>query len=118
MKDLGLLGLRVRDKVTGWTGVVSCVSFDLYGCIQAVVSPPVDDKGAIQDGRWFDVSRLIVLDVTPVMEIPGDKFRVRRRALGVRARCRSTARPATMTERTAERPFVTNTHGPAEKPAR
>lgn len=79
LNDMKLLGLKVRDKVTGLTGVCECISYDLYGCIQAVVRPVViDDKGNLPDTRWFDVSRLEVLDETPVMEIPGGRFSVRR----------------------------------------
>lgn len=69
---LELLGLTVRDRVTGFRGVVESISWDLYGCIQAVVRPPVDDKGAMPDGKWCDVLRLEVLrDHARVMEIPG-----------------------------------------------
>lgn len=64
-----LLGLRVRDAVTGFEGIVSSVGFDLYGCVQAVVTPPVRD-GKPGDGMWFDTKRLIVLDKTPVLELP------------------------------------------------
>jgi hypothetical protein len=34
---LKLLGTKVRDVVTGFVGIVTSVSFDLYGCVQAVV---------------------------------------------------------------------------------
>lgn len=78
MNDLELLGLKVRDKVTGFNGVVSSVCYDLYGCIQAIVTPFADDKGELKDGRWFDVSRLTVLDADPVMGIPGGRFDVQR----------------------------------------
>lgn len=69
-KHIELLGRTVRDRVTGFRGVVSSVSFDLYGCIQAAVTPPVDDKGALPDGRWFDVNRLEVLVEPPAMPVP------------------------------------------------
>lgn len=65
-----LLGLKVTDKVTGFKGVVVSLSFDLYGCIQAVVKPAMDDKGEMKDGHWFDVTRLSVDDNTPVMVLP------------------------------------------------
>jgi hypothetical protein len=97
MKALELLGLKVRDRVTGFTGVASSICFDLYGCIQAIVSPAVDDKGAMPEGKWIDVSRLDVLDAAPVMEIPGGRFTVTRSS--------SPAAPA-------DHP------GPNEKPAR
>lgn len=69
---LELLGLTARDRVTGFKGVVESISWDLYGCIQAVVRPPVDDKGAMPDGKWIDVLRLDVDRASGrVMEIPG-----------------------------------------------
>ena len=68
---LELLGLKVRDRVTGFTGIVESISWDLYGCIQAVVRPPVNDKGEMPDGKWCDVLRLDVLETTPIMAIPG-----------------------------------------------
>lgn len=69
-KHIDMLGLKVEDKVTGFRGVVSSISFDLYGCIQAVVSPGVDKEGKVPDGRWFDVLRLKVMDAEPVMYPP------------------------------------------------
>ena len=42
-KHLDLLGRKVEDKVTGIKGVVTSVSFDLYGCIQAVITTPAKD---------------------------------------------------------------------------
>lgn len=77
-EPLALLGLKVCDKVSGMTGIVESICFDLYGCVQAVVRPPVDEKGALPEGRWFDVSRLNVLDWTPIMEVPGGRFTVDR----------------------------------------
>lgn len=69
-KHMDLLGLKARDKVTGFEGVVSTVSFDLYGCIQVVLTPPLDGDGKKQDGVWFDVARLEVTDDVPVMDVP------------------------------------------------
>jgi hypothetical protein len=71
MKEhMKLLGLRVKDTVTGFVGVVSTISFDLYGCVQLIVTPPADEKGVLPEGRWFDVKRLQVLDSNPVMAVP------------------------------------------------
>lgn len=63
------LGLKVKDKVTGFYGVVTTLSFDLYGCIQVVVTPPYDGE-TTKDGKWFDICRLEVLDPSPVMNCP------------------------------------------------
>lgn len=70
-KHMDLLGFKVTDKVTGFKGVVSSVSFDLYGCIQAVVCPEAE-KGSkkLEDSRWFDVQRLTVTSKAPVMAVP------------------------------------------------
>jgi hypothetical protein len=66
-----LLGLKVRDRVTRFEGVVSSVAFDLYGCVVAVVTPGLNEKdGKLEDGRWFDVKRLEILNSFPVMTPP------------------------------------------------
>jgi len=65
-----LLGYEVQDKVTKFKGVVSSISFDLYGCIQAIVTPFAKEDGSIGDSHWFDISRLNVLSDQPVMAIP------------------------------------------------
>lgn len=70
MRYLDLLGLAVEDCVTGYKGVVTSVTFDLYGCIQAIVSPPMDKDGKVADGHWLDVHRLKVTNPNPVMDRP------------------------------------------------
>lgn len=69
-KHLSLLGLNARDRVTGFTGVVTSVCFDLYGCIQAVLNPGIGADGKMGDQLWFDVNRLEVLAPEPVMPAP------------------------------------------------
>ena len=69
-EHLRLLGFKVRDVVTGFEGVVESISFDLYGCVQAVVRPGLDEKGLLQDGRWFDLKRLSAISDAPVMAAP------------------------------------------------
>jgi hypothetical protein len=69
-KHLDLLGCHVEDRVTRFTGVVASVTFDLYGCIQAIVNPGVGADGKIGEQQWFDVNRLEVLPLPPVMDRP------------------------------------------------
>jgi hypothetical protein len=69
-KHLELLGFKVRDRVTGFAGVVSSISFDLYGCVQAIVTPEVDKAGKVGESCWFDVKRLERQSKAPVMDIP------------------------------------------------
>ncbi len=69
-ESIKLLGCGVKDKVTGFSGIVTTVSFDLYGCIQAVVTPSSTDKENSYSGRWFDTKRLELVSREPVMEVP------------------------------------------------
>lgn len=69
-EHLELLGRRVEDRVTGFSGVVASVTFDLYGCIQAIVNPGLGADGKLQETHWFDVSRLRVTEGNPVMSRP------------------------------------------------
>lgn len=65
------LGFEVKDKISGATGVVSSISFDLSGCVQADVRPKVDPKtGEMKTGWWFDVTRLEKISKKRLMEIP------------------------------------------------
>lgn len=58
MKYLNLLGYHVVDRVTGFKGVVEAISYDLYGCVQCIVRPEIDDKGKMDPSAWFDAQRL------------------------------------------------------------
>lgn len=70
-RHLGFLGERVVDKITGFKGVVTSVSFDLYGYIQAVVDPGLDECGdKLRDSRWFDINRLRITGKKKVMDPP------------------------------------------------
>ena len=73
-KHLGMLGLEVEDKVTGFKGVVASVGFDLYGCVQVIVNPGVGSDGKLMDQQWFDIARLRVRSETPVMDVPNFEF--------------------------------------------
>ena len=58
---LNILGKQVTDVVTGLSGIATSVSFDLSGCIQIWVSPPVDKKtNKVESGMWIDEKRLTV----------------------------------------------------------
>lgn len=67
---IDLLGLPVHDRVTNFAGAVTTISFDLYGCIQAIVTPPCGADGSAPEGRWFDVSRLSIDSMVRVMDVP------------------------------------------------
>ena len=74
LEYLQILGLPVKDRVTGFEGVVSSVSFDLYGCVQCIVTPKTataDQAPKLNDSHWFDFKRLEVKKgAKAVMELP------------------------------------------------
>lgn len=47
-----LLGRHVTDRVTNFQGVVTSVSFDLYGCVQCVVYPYAKDGVKFDEAHW------------------------------------------------------------------
>lgn len=69
-KHIELLGYKAKDKVTGFAGVIDSMCFDLYGCIQASLKPPMNDKGEIPQGYWVDVTRLEVNTKKRIVELP------------------------------------------------
>ena len=79
------IGLKVKDRISGFKGVIISISFDLYGCIQATVQPGLskeDGKIKYQDGRWFDINRLEITSKKPVMEVPEFSFKKYLKMLG------------------------------------
>ena len=62
---MSMLGIKVRDRVTGFVGIVTTIAYHLTGCRRAWVEGPANDKGETQE-RWIDESRLEVVDLTRV----------------------------------------------------
>jgi hypothetical protein len=54
------LGSKVKDKITGFNGVVTGFVTYLSGCNQALVVPKVGNDGAFKEAQWFDEQRLEV----------------------------------------------------------
>ena len=65
-----IMGRTATEKVTKTTGVITSVSFDLYGCVQAVLSQPVGEDGKTPPSNWWDVTRLGIHDGDAVMPCP------------------------------------------------
>lgn len=68
-ETVNLLGHKAKDKVTGFSGVITTVCFDLYGCVQAALTPASVDNKAPESSNWYDVNRLIISDER-VMPVP------------------------------------------------
>jgi len=69
-RHIDLLGYKAEDKITGFKGVIDSVCFDLYGCIQVSLKPPVDKDGKIPDSFWFDVTRLKINTKVRIVKLP------------------------------------------------
>lgn len=55
------LGDQVRDKVTGFKGIVTGKAQYLTGCKQVMVTPRADESGKYVDACWLDVDRVEVI---------------------------------------------------------
>lgn len=55
------LGVQVKDKITGMTGIVVGRTQYLYGCNVYGVTPQVLENGKRLDTEWFDEGRLEVI---------------------------------------------------------
>ena len=65
------LGKEAKDKVTGYRGILTSISFDLFGCVQYSITPFADEKDKeIKFGHWFDISRVHIFKKKKVMETP------------------------------------------------
>ena len=73
-KHLSLLGFPCKDRVTGLTGIITNIGFDLYGCVQAIVHPGMSGDGKLQDTIWFDIARLEITGNSPVMDQPNFEY--------------------------------------------
>ncbi len=70
-EQIELLGHKAKDKVTGFTGVIDSISFDLYGCIQVALKPAeLDKEGKIKDSYWFDITRIAITSKKRVIDAP------------------------------------------------
>jgi len=70
-KGMELLGLKAKDKITGLSGVIESICYDLYGCVQACVRPEYVEnrKAETPLAHWMDISRLTTSG-KPVMPVP------------------------------------------------
>jgi len=70
------LGDEVRDKVTGFTGIVICLSEWFNGCLRASVQPPYDtEKKQIPNVEGFDVEQLEVITAKKAERTPKQVMR-------------------------------------------
>lgn len=58
-------GVKARDRITGFTGIVTAHYRFITGCDQYNLQPEVDAEGKIPPRECFDEYRLEVIDATP-----------------------------------------------------
>ena len=83
------LGDEVRDKVTGFKGIVMGITEWLYGCRRITVQPKLDKDGKIVDPQAFDEDAIEVIKPKikkssnrtggPAMKLYTPKFSPKRR---------------------------------------
>ena len=57
-----LMGKKVKDKVTGFTGIVTGIIDHLYGCRQIVITAPVENNAKAKDNQAvIDEGRIKIL---------------------------------------------------------
>ena len=55
------LGDKVKDTVSGFTGIVLGKTEFLNGCTRCGVQPAVDKDGKLAAAEWFDEPQLVVI---------------------------------------------------------
>ncbi|KZK99178.1 hypothetical protein [Pseudovibrio sp. Ad26] len=56
------LGDKVKDTLSGFTGIVLARSEHITGCNQLFVLPSSEKDNKLNDGQWFDVERIEKLE--------------------------------------------------------
>lgn len=65
------LGMRVKDKVTGFEGIVDHIAYYPYMCNQVCIKPTkIKKDGGTQDGEMFDLPQVEIVNKKPIYEVP------------------------------------------------
>lgn len=69
-----VLGQKVKDQLTGFTGIVEAITNYLNGCEQALVRPKFKPKDAeYPKAAWIDVEQLVVIKGTKTLTLKEKK---------------------------------------------
>lgn len=72
MRVQEMMGLKVREKITGFEGIVTGYCIYISGCNQALVAPATDENGKHVEAMWWDEQRLDVIGTDRVTLDNGD----------------------------------------------
>jgi hypothetical protein len=67
------LGTKVKDDITGFVGITTGYVKYISGCNQYLVTPGVDEKGALVESHWFDEQRVKVMESAPSVRLDNSK---------------------------------------------
>ena len=62
------LGQKVKDRISGFSGVLSARSEFLNGCVRLQLTPDRLHEGKLIEAEWFDETQVDVLEDTPAPE--------------------------------------------------
>ena len=55
------LGVKAKDKVTGFEGIIIGRADHITGCNTYGVKPKVDKDGKVQEAEWFDEGTITII---------------------------------------------------------
>ena len=64
------LGSRVKDRITGFTGIASGRAEYQFGCAQVLITPEGLKDGQPLNAHWFDEQRVEVVEETAPVVSP------------------------------------------------
>jgi hypothetical protein len=64
------LGDKVKDRVSGFQGVVVSKTNYLNGCCRVGVKPQALEKGSTIDEEWFDIGQIDLISPKAVSVVP------------------------------------------------
>lgn len=69
------LGSKVRDSITGFSGIATARHEYLYGCIRITVTPDQLREGKPVEEQWFDEQRLSLVEEREPVVSPSSSAR-------------------------------------------
>jgi len=55
-------GDKVKDRISGFEGVVTGTTIYLNGCVRFIIQPKIDKDGKMPNPEWIDEEQLEVLE--------------------------------------------------------
>lgn len=56
------LGMKYRDRISGFTGTATGYVRYITGCNQVLLGPKAKDDGTLSPSEWFDEQRLVQVE--------------------------------------------------------